>query len=186
LTSTLIEESTAGTVIVIFVRRGRRRLSLSELVLIRPEAGAAEDRLTSLVLNGVTSPHSRRAYATGLARFFAWLRGRPQPPQAFSKALLQEYRAWLLEQELSPATINLRLSPLRKLAREMADNSLLDSAAAGAIQRTKGVKQQARELLKLFSSACPSTAGTFLTKSPGPPHSAHMLEPEHFVQLGSS
>ena len=184
MTSTLIEESTAGTVIVIFVRRGRRRLSLSELVLIRPEAGAAEDRLTSLVLNGVTSPHSRRAYATGLAHFFAWL--RTQPPQAFSKPLLQEYRAWLLQQELSPATINLRLSPLRKLAREMADNSLLDSAAAGAIQRTKGVKQQARELLKLFSSACPSTAGTFLTKSPGPPHSAHMLEPEHFVQLGSS
>jgi site-specific recombinase XerD len=88
----------------------------------------------------VTSPHSRRAYATSLARFFAWL--GTQPPQAFSKALLQEYRAWLLKQELSPATINLRLSPLRKLAREMADNGLLDSAAASAIQRTQGVKQQ--------------------------------------------
>ena len=75
--------------IVIFVRWGRRRLS--ELVLIRPEADAAEDRLTSLVLNGVTSRHSRRAYATGLAQFFDWV--RTQPPQAFSKALLQEYRA---------------------------------------------------------------------------------------------
>jgi hypothetical protein len=56
--------------------------------------------------------------------------------------LLQEYRSWLLKQELSPATINLRLSPLRKLAREMADNSLLDSGVASAIQRTQGVKPQ--------------------------------------------
>jgi integrase len=123
---------------VIFVRWGRRRLS--ELVPVRPEADAAEDRLTSLVLNAVTSPHSRRAYATDLAQFFAWL--GTQPPQAFSKALLQEYRTWLLEQELSPATINLRLSPIRKLASEMADNGLLDSGAASAIQRTQGVKQQ--------------------------------------------
>jgi integrase len=39
-------------------------------------------------------------------------------------------------------TVNLRLAPLRKLAREMADNGLLDSGLANAIERTKGVKQQ--------------------------------------------
>jgi site-specific recombinase XerD len=93
-----------------------------------------------LVLHGVTSEHSRRAYSTGLEKFFAWLRGRPAQP--FSKALLQEYRSWLLEQQLSPATINLRLSPLRKLAREMADNGLLDPGLANGIEKTKGVKQQ--------------------------------------------
>ena len=92
------------------------------------------------MLNGVTSPHSRRAYAIGMQRFFLWLQTQPRP--GFTKAVVQEYRSWLLAQELSPATINLRLSPLRKLAREMADNGLLDPAAASAIERTKGVKQQ--------------------------------------------
>jgi integrase/recombinase XerD len=37
------------------------------------------------------------------------------------------------------ATINLRLSPLRKLAREMADNQMLDPAMAAAIARVPGV-----------------------------------------------
>jgi len=38
----------------------------------------------------------------------------------------------------SPSTLNLRLSPLRKLAREMADNGLLGPGTASAIERTRG------------------------------------------------
>lgn len=113
---------------------------MADLVPVRPGPATGEEQLTALVLNGVTSEHSRRAYATGLEKFFAWL--RTQPPQPFSKALLQQYRSWLLEQKLSPATVNLRLSPLRKLAREMADNGLLDPGLASGIEKTKGVKQQ--------------------------------------------
>lgn len=41
------------------------------------------------------------------------------------------------------------------------------------------------DTINLFSSAYPSTAGSF-SKSPIPPHSGHTPEPEHFVQLGSS
>ena len=81
----------------------------AELVLAGKGKGSAEQELTALVLNGVTSEHSKRAYAKGLALFFAWVRERP--PQPFAKALVQEYRAWLLEQGLAPATVNLRLSP---------------------------------------------------------------------------
>jgi len=39
--------------------------------------------------------------------------------------------------KVSPSTLNLRLSPLRKLAREMADNGLLDPGTASAIERTR-------------------------------------------------
>ena len=98
-----------------------------------------EDRLTSLVLNGVTSANSRRAYAAGLRQFFAWT--RVQKPRPFTKALVQEYRTWLDNQKLSPATVNLRLSPIRKLAQEMADNGLMDAALARGIERVPGVKQ---------------------------------------------
>ena len=40
--------------------------------------------------------------------------------------------------KLSPSTLNLRLSSMRKLAREMADNGLLDPGTAKAIERTMG------------------------------------------------
>jgi integrase len=43
---------------------------------------------------------------------------------------------------VSPSTVNLRLSPIRKLAREMADNGLLDPAVAAAIERVPGVEKR--------------------------------------------
>lgn len=86
-----------------------------ELVLAGAGRGSAEQELTALVLDGVTSEDSKRAYAKGLGQFFAWVRDKELRP--FSKALVQEYRAWLLARSLAPATVNLRLSPLRKLAQ---------------------------------------------------------------------
>ncbi len=82
-----------------------------------------EAHLIALVLDGVTSQHSRRSYRTGLAAFFAWGRASGSMP-VFSKALVQQYRTALVAGGSSSATVNLRLSPLRKLAREMADTAL--------------------------------------------------------------
>jgi len=113
---------------------------VSETALVRAQVASPEEDLTVLVLNGVTSPDTQRSYRTGLRQFFTWLRSKPR--QSFSKALVQEYRAHLLERKLSASSVNLRLSPLRKLAREMADNGLLDPGIASAIERTKGVKHE--------------------------------------------
>ena len=113
-----------------------------------PSDPETEAQLLALVLNGVTSEHSRRSYRTSLVRFFLWIRtsgalgGRPH----FSKALVGEYRSHLLEQGLSPASINLRLAPVRRLAREMADNGLLDPATAAAIERVPGVTRRGTRL----------------------------------------
>ncbi len=107
-----------------------------------------EAQLLALVLNGVTSEHSRRSYRTSLVRFFLWIRASAvlgaQPH--FSKAMVGEYRASLLEAGLSPATLNLRLAPVRRLAREMADNGLLDPATAAAIERVPGVTRRGTRL----------------------------------------
>lgn len=46
----------------------------------------------ALVLDGVTSDHSRRSYRTGLVAFFAWVRSSGSAP-AFSRALVQGHRA---------------------------------------------------------------------------------------------
>ena len=100
-----------------------------------------EARLISLVLDGVTSEHSRRSYRTGLVGFFAWVRTSGAPP-AFTRALVQQYRAAQIATGTSASTLNLRLSPIRKLAREMSDNGLLDPAVAAAIGRVPGVERR--------------------------------------------
>lgn len=90
--------------------------------------------LKSLVLNSVSSVHSRAAYGRALDDFFAWWGfGRP-----FSKALVQEWKARLEADGFASATINQRLSAIRKLATEAADNGMIDSAAAAAIGRVRG------------------------------------------------
>jgi hypothetical protein len=60
----------------------------------------------------------------------------------FFEAVGRRVPGHLLERKLSPSTQKLGLSPLRKLAREMSENGLLDPGIASAIERTKGVKQE--------------------------------------------
>jgi site-specific recombinase XerD len=96
-------------------------------------------RLKSLALDGVTSPHSRRAYSTSLDHFQTWY--TTNEATGFSKATVQRYRAALEEGGLAPSTINVRLSAIRKLATEAADNGLLGPLTAESIGRVKGAKR---------------------------------------------
>jgi site-specific recombinase XerD len=91
------------------------------------------------VLDGVTSAHSRRAYRIALDEFIAWWEREGSPP--FTKATVQAFRVKLEGDSLSGATINVRLSAIRKLAVEAADNGLLDPDLAAGISRVKGTKR---------------------------------------------
>jgi integrase len=97
--------------------------------------------LIQLVVDSVTSPHSKRAYRTGLEQFFSWW-GRAASGCVFSKALLQRYRSHLETEGKSTSTINQRLAPIRKLAEETAAAGLLPPAAAGDVRSVKGAKQR--------------------------------------------
>ncbi len=92
-------------------------------------ADDVRERLTRLVTDSLTSPHSKRAYAKALDEFFTWVQGKG----SFSKALVTAYKSWLEEKNLAPATINLRLAAVRKLAEEASDNGLLQGDIAAAI-----------------------------------------------------
>jgi len=94
--------------------------------------------IVNLVLDGLTSEHSRRAYERALVDFLAWHAEQGRPP--LSKALVQRYKRKLQGDGLAPSTINLRLSAIRKLAREAADNGLIDALLANGIKAVKGVK----------------------------------------------
>jgi integrase len=123
-----------------------------------PVAGQPWETLRKLVLDSVSSAHSRRSYGFALDEFFAWYGAEPRAP--FSKALVQEYRASLEAQRLAPSTINVRLAAIRKLAAEAADNGLLAPELAAGIAKVKGAKRrgvrvgnwleqaEARELLR--------------------------------------
>jgi site-specific recombinase XerD len=110
---------------------------MSELELVREGKDTGRERIKALVLASVTSPHSRRAYGRALDEFLAWSEGR-----AFTRAIVQQYRAALEQKGLAPSSINVRLAAIRKLATEAADSGLLAAEQASAIARVKGARRR--------------------------------------------
>jgi site-specific recombinase XerD len=95
--------------------------------------------ITSLVLDGIASPHTRRAYSQALDEFLIWF--RDEPGREFNKAAVQKYRAELEIKGLAPSSINVRLSAIRRLALEGADNGVMAPELAAGIARAKGAKR---------------------------------------------
>jgi integrase len=106
--------------------------------ILTPRAAALE-RIKALVLDTLPSPESKRAYSQALDDFFRW--NGAEAGGEFTKAAVNAYRASLEVRKLSPSTINQRLSAIRKLAMEVADNGLMPPTVAAAISRVKGAKQ---------------------------------------------
>lgn len=96
--------------------------------------------VADLVINGLTSLHSRRAYRKAIDDFLGWYTAQGNP--GLTKAIVQAYKAHLQERGLSPSTINQRMSAIRRLAQEASDNGLIDQALAAGISNVKGVKTQ--------------------------------------------
>jgi integrase len=106
--------------------------------ILTPRAAALE-RIKALVLDTLPSPESKRAYGQALDDFFRWCGAKAV--DGFNKATVNAYRADLEARRLSSSTINQRLSAIRKLAIEAADNGFLPPEQASAISRVKGAKQ---------------------------------------------
>lgn len=98
------------------------------------------ERIKALVLDSVTSPHSRRAYHRALTVFAAWY-AAAGAGEGLSKSLVQRYRLQLETEGLAASTINVRITAVRRLAAEAADNGLLAPELAAGIARVKGAKQ---------------------------------------------
>ena len=107
---------------------------MSEHISTNPDS---KERLIGLALDGLVSPHTRRAYRAALDEFLTWSQG--QQPSVLCKALVQRYKAMLIEKKLAPATINQRLAAVRRLAQEAADNGLLDASVASTISKVRGL-----------------------------------------------
>lgn len=91
------------------------------------------------MLNTLGSPESQRAYDIAINDFISWYCSEPRI--AFNKTVVLRYRIQLEAKHLAPATINLRLAAVRRLAYEAADVGLLSPDLAAGIRRVKGAKR---------------------------------------------
>jgi integrase len=98
----------------------------------------AQARLRKMVLDSVQSIHSKRNYAKTLDDLFAFCASRP-----LSRALLMEYRTM---DHLSPSTINVRLSAIRKLVGEARRNGMIGLEDAANLNDVPNVRQKGTRL----------------------------------------
>jgi site-specific recombinase XerD len=138
-------------------------MASTAIALIEParysEHNHLRNAMQSLVLDGLSSPHTRRAYEQALEEFLIWLCA--DPARHFTKAAVQRYRTELQAKGLAPASVNVLISAIRRLALEASDNGLLAPEIAAGIGRVKGAKhsgvrlgrwltrEQAEELLRV-------------------------------------
>lgn len=108
---------------------------MTTLVPITPAAPL--DWLREMVLAQVASPHSKRNYAKAFDQLGKFLAGEP-----LSRASLLVYRSQLIERGLSPSTINVQLSAVRKLVAEARRDGILDSETAASIADVPNIRQQ--------------------------------------------
>jgi integrase len=92
-----------------------------------------------MVLDSVQSVHSKRNYAKALDDLFAFCASRP-----LSRALLMEYRTTM--EHLSPSTINVRMSAIRKLVGEAMRNGVIGREEADNLADFPNVRQKGTRL----------------------------------------
>jgi site-specific recombinase XerD len=117
------------------MQKSSRKKKTPKQVLRLPDLDYAK----GAVLNTLGSPESKRAYQFALDDFVIWYCSEPR--LAFSKTVVLRYRLELEARQLAPATINLRLAAVRRLAYEAADTGLLSPDLAASIRRVKGAKK---------------------------------------------
>ncbi len=110
----------------------------NSLTVIEPKKTL--DEIKALVTNGLDSKHSRTAYGHAIEDFLAWRRDQGNPP--LIKATVNAYKYHLQSStDYAPSTINLRLSAVRGLAKEAADNGVITDALANGISNVTGIKK---------------------------------------------
>src|SRR5271167_2804140 len=96
------------------------------------------EKLKTLVLDSVSSPITKRVYNMALNEFLAWFQQAPRP--GFTKATVSAWRVSLEARGLGSSSIIIRMSAIRKLTAEAADNGLLAPELAAGIARVRSAK----------------------------------------------
>jgi hypothetical protein len=91
------------------------------------------------VLNSLTSSSAQRTYEHAIREFVVWYCSEPR--LTFNRIVVLRYRIHLEQRGYAPATINLRLAAVRRVAYEAADSGLLSPELAAGVRRVRGVRR---------------------------------------------
>jgi integrase len=118
-------------------------VSTAALAAISPAAPEPVDlrlaQLRQMVLDSVVAENSKRNYAKALDDLFLFAASRP-----LTRALLMEWRAAM--NKLSPSTVNVRLSAMRKLVTEARRNGMLGAEEAANLTEIPNIPEKGTRL----------------------------------------
>src|SRR6202008_1166628 len=115
--------------------KSRKKKKPPKRILALPDL----EQTKSAVLNSLTSKSGQRTYDYAINEFVDWYCSEPR--LSFNRTVVLRYRIHLECRNLAPATINVRLAAVRRLADEAADAGLLSPELAAGIRRVKGAKK---------------------------------------------
>ena len=144
--------------------------------LIAAQKIAGWEKLKALVLDSVSSPITKPVYNMALDEFLAWFRQGPRP--GFTKATVSAWRVSLEARKLGLSSIIVRMSAIRKLAAEAADNGRLAPEVAAGIARVRSAKMVGVRVRKLAIAA----AGPGSLERAGRDYCSGAARPGHLVQ----
>jgi len=104
-------------------------------VLAHPDLEQPE----AAVVNGLASNSGQGTYDRALIDFVDWYSSEPR--LAFNRTVVLRYRIHLELKQYAPATINLRLAAVLRVACEAGDPGLLSPELAAGIRRVKGARR---------------------------------------------
>src|ERR1043166_9022480 len=96
-----------------------RTKKVPKRVLALPELEHAK----TAVLNSLRSASGQRTYEHAIREFVGWYCSEPR--LAFNRTVVLRYRIHFEQRRYAPATINLRLAAVRRIAHEAVDAGLL-------------------------------------------------------------
>jgi integrase len=141
-----------------------RKKKSPKRVLALPDLEQAK----TAVLNSLTSASGQQTYDHAIREFVNWYCSEPR--LSFNRTVVLRYRIHLEQRGYAPATINLRLAAVRRVAYEAADAGLLSPELAAGIRRVEGVRRIGVRLgnwltpeqgRRLLDRATPSTPREF-------------------------
>ena len=121
-----------------------KRKKSPKRILVLPDLEQAK----TAVLNSLSSASGQRTYEHAIREFVGWYCSEPR--LAFNRTVVLRYRIHLEQRHLAPATINLRLAAVRRIAYEAADAGLLSPELAAGIRprkRASPYRRAPRELV---------------------------------------
>jgi len=114
-----------------------------------PSVAPTLDAVAARLIGGLGNSVTRAMYGKAIRDFLSWYRERS--PCVLSRSLLDTYRTRLTASEYSASSINQRLSAIRKLVLQAADEGLLPAERALTATRIPGVRKRAVGVVKWLS-----------------------------------